>query len=698
MRTQWMFVALVALAVGCAEVSENPTGAEGLVTEKPDFDVRKLPAYPLPGERYGIDGKADQFDDIRFADPSKYAITQPPALSNWRHMTEWEEMESLILTVTGWPASDDKMRQMYVDIVANTTPVAEAWLIHSGDPIKNVMTDALTEAGVDMAKVKFFDIPNESIWHIDYGPMPIVDQDTNNVAFVDWNYYHQRPLDDAIATQLGREIGVTTYRYQNNMEGGNFQGDGNENCFISNRGLQFSGLSQDEFETGHKDYLNCDNVRYLKDITVDGTGHIDMFFKQYAKDGVIMGYYKDGVDDTNQARMDDNAALIEAIDLAEGGKIQVHRIIMPGFGFDGEQQTNIPFTYANSTLINGVNLWPAFSYPQWADSKAEALATWKEAMPNYTHIDILADDVSLASGAIHCITRTVPKLNLAPTVPDGTCTDDACVPPEGFEETAYTGACIEGECFGPAWLCGCNDCTSDCTAPEPSENECEGLTFEGCCDVDTLTWCDGGALRTQSCDGATCGWDGENGFYNCNTDGADGPEEFPKACGGDVVVPCEPSCGEKECGDDGCGGSCGSCGEKASCFDGACKNDPPPCEDECSGIGVSGCSAEGKPFTCSSDAVTGCYVQVTSDCEAGQTCSDGKCEGTADGSADGETDGDTGADATGTGDDGGGSSTGGTNNASSGCVAAPTQTGTPASALLLFGVLALLAVRRRLAV
>ena len=36
---------------------------------------------------------------------------------------------------------------------------------------------------------------------------------------------------------------------------------------------------------------------------------------------------------------------------------------------------------------------------------------------------------------------------------------------------------------------------------------------------------------------------------------------------------CRPSCDEQECGDDGCGGSCGSCGDiNDPCLDGACED------------------------------------------------------------------------------------------------------------------------------
>jgi hypothetical protein len=39
---------------------------------------------------------------------------------------------------------------------------------------------------------------------------------------------------------------------------------------------------------------------------------------------------------------------------------------------------------------------------------------------------------------------------------------------------------------------------------------------------------------------------------------------------GQCVEQCAPSCGGRACGDDGCGGSCGSCGAAQSCEAGEC--------------------------------------------------------------------------------------------------------------------------------
>ena len=129
----------------------------------------------------------------------------------------------------------------------------------------------------------------------------------------------------------------------------------------------------------------------------------------------------------------------------------------------GLAKSDVPFTYANSTLLNGLNLWPVYSNPEWSSSRDEAASAWAEALPMYQHVEILADDVAQSSGAIHCISRTIPNLAIEKWVPDGVCLEGVCTPPDGFETVASTAICSgDDTCVGPAWLCSCNDCSTDC--------------------------------------------------------------------------------------------------------------------------------------------------------------------------------------------------------------------------------------------
>jgi len=106
---------------------------------------------------------------------------------------------------------------------------------------------------------------------------------------------------------------------------------------------------------------------------------------------------------------------------------------------------------------------------------------------------------------------------------------------------------------------------------------------------------------------------------------------------------CVPNCVNKECGDDGCGGSCGTCGEDYGCVKGICVEGSSP-EGVCSGTPTVNCAnyREGIPseisgalnFGCSSQAPNVCgdincqeyeyddYTETECDCALIKDCED----------------------------------------------------------------------------
>lgn len=73
-------------------------------------------------------------------------------------------------------------------------------------------------------------------------------------------------------------------------------------------------------------------------------------------------------------------------------------------------------------------------------------------------------------------------------------------------------------------------------------------------------------------------------------------------------TPCVPTCAEKECGPDGCGGVCGACGEGANCEGGLC-------------VALPSCVPSCIDVTCGDD---GCGVSC-GDCGEGEQCIEGNC-------------------------------------------------------------------------
>ena len=106
---------------------------------------------------------------------------------------------------------------------------------------------------------------------------------------------------------------------------------------------------------------------------------------------------------------------------------------------------------------------------------------------------------------------------------------------------------------------------------------------------------------------------------------------------------CQPDCGARVCGDDGCGGTCGACGDGEACSaDGACEPCTPSCtlrfcggdgcggscgecadNERCTGLGFCDCIRQCEGRVCGDDGCGGSCGR----CDFGWTCSEaGACE------------------------------------------------------------------------
>jgi len=605
-------VTVAFLAIGCGREAVPLKGAT-TSSYAPNYH-NLLPAFALPWEKTRA-GKADAA--FKAANPQWFEETVAPS-GTFRGMKEWEPMSGMLITYDSGLVGDPTVSKTVVDTIVGALNGGKVWVLHDTANAKSTLTSKLTAAGVPAAfigagqQVEFIQLDLSAFWTIDFGPFPLINAD-NNVAFLDFRYYPSREEDDAVPSRLGELWGATVYRMPLDFEGGNFQADGEGTCYTTERQLENTGLSAQQLNDLLDQYASCQNLVVVRDIHNDGTGHIDMFFKLIDKSAAILGSFTAAQDPTAKADMDYNETLLKGVAIPGGGTMTVYRMPHPNAWEDPTYGTT-PRTYLNSTLFNEVNLWPMYTVDK--DIEADALAVWQEALPSYQHIGIVSDDISTLSGAIHCITRTIPDLPLVRWVSNGTCGEaKTCTAPDG----GYTGSCdADTDCHGPQWLC-----VVDGTCGQVVDT-CQGVTYEGCCDGAVVKWCEEGALQEVDCatnpqsPGPQCGWDGEGGYYWCGASTAADPSgTFPRPCG-----ECTPSCDGKTCGSDGCGGSCGSCPAGQSCQAGACA----VCTANCTGktCGDDGCG--GTCGTCADGQLCSAQGQCTSD-PCGGISFEGCCEG-----------------------------------------------------------------------
>lgn len=160
---------------------------------------------------------------------------------------------------------------------------------------------------------------------------------------------------------------------------------------------------------------------------------------------------------------------------------------------------------------------------------------------------------------------------------DGSCCES--------EDVCYQDSCCSPDCAGKE--CGTDGCGAKCGScgayEECSVNgECQcKVGYPQCGDVCCWKWkvCFEGGCCLPNCPwGTECGDDGCGG--GCGTCDASQEECVAGKC------KCQPACQGKDCGDDGCGGTCGNCGYQSQCIQSTCV-----CQPYCAGkdCGDDGC-------------------------------------------------------------------------------------------------------------
>jgi hypothetical protein len=228
--------------------------------------------------------------------------------------------------------------------------------------------------------------------------------------------------------------------------------------------------------------------------------------------------------------------------------------------------------------------------------------------------------------------------NEADTAPD-TATAVDTTPPDPCP--GYTGArscCAVGDPCGLAGdrVCDCDgacdwdlpDCDARCAADGVCVMECPA---DPDCAAATPCACDHASGRCETdapCSAAPCACDPDCASASpCAADDTCDPrcpQGVDPDCAGsaqDGRECCTPACTGKLCGDDGCGGTCGTCPASYGCYDGRCLVDEGCgvitdwgcCQGDvaiwCDGgeLWQVDCGAEDPPTTCGWDAEAGYY-------------------------------------------------------------------------------------------
>ena len=197
-----------------------------------------------------------------------------------------------------------------------------------------------------------------------------------------------------------------------------------------------------------------------------------------------------------------------------------------------------------------------------------------------------------------------------------------------LDEEVCQPQCGDNDCGDDGCGGSCGECKEEnesCILGHCHPNYCtEGLQDFGCCFGDVLFWCEEEELKWTDCSGNNspfdvCGWDDNE--YTCGGEGEDPDDVHPLEC-------CTVDCEGKVCGTDGCWGSCGECGDNEECTEGVCGcvQDSAPCNEVCCPVGEvcfedACCLADCDGKECGDDGCGG----SCGECGDNEACKEGNC-------------------------------------------------------------------------
>ncbi len=346
--------------------------------------------------------------------PAKGPAAKPlgplaPAVATVRLPGEFEPQHAILL---GCHSMLLDAPELFTGIVAAAQPQLEIVAL-----VRNVgeyqrAQKLLADANIPAARVHFAELPHDTMWTRDYGPM-IVQRFDGQAIVLDADYSRQaRPEDDALPKRLAAALHLRSAQVPLHLEGGNLLSNGRGLCVASRDLLyanQAAGRSEKEVRQLLREFYGASQVVFLEPLMGESTGHVDMFATFAAPDAIVVGAYDPQIDPANAAVLDRNAAQLSRV-MTPQGRLRVARIAMP----PNRDQTWR--TYTNVVYANGALLLPTYGDLD-AAGQAQAIATYRQLLPAWKIVPIDARRVSRLGGALHCVTMNLGVIQRLPKFP-----------------------------------------------------------------------------------------------------------------------------------------------------------------------------------------------------------------------------------------------------------------------------------------
>ena len=342
-----------------------------------------------------------------------FAMTEP----RWRLPAEWEPQAAVLIA---WPHAGTDWAERLAEV--ETTYVALAAAVTRFQRLVVVVADAdvhahaealLREAGVDLMRIRFVELPYDDTWLRDSGPITLQDGDGRfqlaDFRFTGWGGKFGAEQDDALIAGLvaADVFGEASHRRIDwALEGGGIESDGAGTVLTTWKCLhqRHPEQSREAMSAILRDSLHASRILWLDHGYLEGDdtdAHIDTLAR-FAPGGHIVYQACDDTSDKHHdelARMGVELATLRTVD---GRPYTLHPL--PWAQPIIDEGRRLAASYANYLIVDGAVLVPA--YGDAADDAAARIIG--SAHPGREVVQVPCRPLIWQNGSLHCITMQLP--------------------------------------------------------------------------------------------------------------------------------------------------------------------------------------------------------------------------------------------------------------------------------------------------
>jgi agmatine/peptidylarginine deiminase len=330
---------------------------------------------------------------------------------------EWEPQAAVLIAWphagTDWADRLASVETTYVALAAAVTRFQRLIIVVADAALNAHVRSLLGDAGVDLSKVRFVQLPYDDTWLRDSGPITLAGSaegfQLTDFRFTGWGGKFGAAQDDALVAGLvaAGVFGHAAHeRIDWALEGGGIESDGKGSVLTTWRCLvqRHPEQSREEMSAILRDGLHAKRVLWLDYGYLEGDdtdAHIDTLAR-FAPDDHIVFQACDDAGDPHHDELQRMAAELAALRTADGRPYQLHPLPWPQPILDDGRR--LAASYANYLIVNGAVLVPAYGDP--ADDEAARVVG--SAHPGREVVQVPCRPLIWQNGSLHCITMQLP--------------------------------------------------------------------------------------------------------------------------------------------------------------------------------------------------------------------------------------------------------------------------------------------------